>query len=79
MANDAPPNDWRPNPGRRPDDVDILHPDTGAIIGTHRVHVRLFNGWTSAGGDAWPADRGTVWTIDRRPHPFNIREYRISE
>jgi len=72
-------NEWRPNPGHCPDDVAIFHPLTGEHTGNHRVHVRLFNGWTSEASTPWPADRGTVWKIDRPPHPFNIKDYRLSE
>lgn len=72
----------RRNPGRVPDDVDIRHPDTGEIIGTHKVHVRLFNGWTSHASGAWPAAGGrppTRWSIGQPPHPFDIAEYELAE
>lgn len=72
-------NDWRPNPGYRPDDVAIHNPETGEPIGTHRVHVRLFNGWTSEVSGSWPADRGTVWKINQPRHPFNIKDYKLAE
>ena len=73
---------WRPNPGRYPDDCDILHPDIGEHIGFRKVHVRLFNGWTSLSSGPWPAAGGrppTVWRISCPPHPFDIAEYLLSE
>lgn len=70
---------YAPNPGHLPFDCTIFN-EEGQEVGFRSVHVRLFNGWDSkkAGASPWPAAGArppTRWEIDRRPHPFQIKEY----
>lgn len=73
------------NPGHLPPECEIYNED-GQLIGHRRVHVRLFNGWSSkaAGTGSWPSHGGrpvpTDWTIRRgTPHPFDIESYEVAE
>ena len=73
---------YLPNPGHLPFDCTVFNED-GQETGFRQVHVRLFNGWDSkkVGASPWVAAGGrppTRWEIDRKPHPFQIREYEIS-
>ena len=66
----------RPNPGHLPNDTVVIDPESGRTVRYRKVHVRLVNGWTSLGGDPWPAAGGkppTQWT--RTGHRFDIAEY----
>ena len=70
------------NPGYLPPDC-IVRDEFGEISGYRSVHVVLFNGYSTkkAAAAPWPAGGGrqqTVWTISRRPHPFEIQFYEVT-
>lgn len=70
---------YQPNPGHLPGEC-ILFDEAGEITGYRAVHVRLFGGFDSraAGHAPWPAAGSrppTVWTISRKPHAFEIKEW----
>lgn len=77
---------YLPNPGHLPFDCTIFDAD-GREAGFRQVHVRTFGGPDTppydskkAGHAPWPAAGArppTRWEIDRRPHPFQIKEYEV--
>lgn len=72
----------RKNPGHLPLECEILD-ENDEVVGFRPVHVRLFNGWSSAAANSppWPSAGRyplTVWRISKPPHPFEIEHYEVA-